>query len=86
MGVGEAEAAVGGIEERGYAVVAQVADGAFVGVMHLFHRLEFAGLDFQPHFLVRVAERHPFAYQAVYFFDREHVFVARVIRNAILYL
>lgn len=55
----KAEAGIGGLHESGNAVVAQVADGAFVGVVDFLVRRELVGLDVKSHFLVGVAEGMP---------------------------
>ena len=80
----KAEAGIGGLHESGNAVVAQVADGAFVGVVDFLVRRELVGLDVKSHFLIGVAEGHALRSEAVDLFNGEHEVVTRIVEDMLV--
>lgn len=80
----KAEAGIGGLHEGGNAVVAKIADGAFVGVVDFLVRRELVGLDVKSHFLISIAERHALRSEAVDLFNGEHEVVTRVVEDMLV--
>lgn len=83
---GEVETIYHLAHQLGDAVVAQVADATFVGVVHFLAGGEAAGLDVETHLLVGVAEGHAFAGQAVDFLDAEDERIAVVVEDVFVHL
>lgn len=69
------------IHQGSDAVVTQVADASFVGVVHFFVVCELSGFDIQSHFLVGITERHAFSCQTVDFFHAEHVEILVIVQD-----
>ena len=82
--LGEVDACERVVHELGYAVVAQVANAAGVGVVNVFVGVELSGFDFEAHLFVGVAEGGAGGCKAVDLLDREHGVVARVVGNVLV--
>lgn len=65
--------------------IAEVGDGAYVGVADTADRAIGAILDFEADFLVGFAEGHILKNEAVDFLDREEIVVARVVDDVALH-
>ena len=74
------------LEDGGYLLRAQIADAALVRVVDFLFGNEFPGLNVETDLLVRIAEWHPLAGQAVHLLYGEHQVVARVVEDVLVHL
>ena len=66
------------------AVVTQITDAAFVGMMDMLVGGEFPGFDFQSHLFIGISERCTCLYSPVYFFHAEHIIISFVVENMLI--
>ena len=77
------EAANDGFHFFAYPVIAQITDGAFMGMMDIPMEFKFSGNDVQAYFLVRIPERNTFLPdKAVHFLHTERRLIFGIIHYA----
>lgn len=77
------EATNDGFHFFAYPVIAQITDGAFMGMMDIPMEFKFSGKDVQAYFLVRIPERNTFLpYKAVHFLHTERRLIFGIIHYA----
>lgn len=67
-------------------VVAEIADTSFMGMMDILVWLEFTSFNLQSHCLVGISEWHSVSGKLIYFLNREHRIITRIIEDVLVNL